>query len=382
MRLIALKNSKCKAAYVSMPLLLLFAGSVLADNPVSNARGLSAKWQSYGRNALMPKYSWAIRETTLDGESALQNAMRERLVPAQFKRTAKGFTLESTANESVGASAFAPLEQSALTIARTSLISGNVRSGWSKSIGDDSEIYLSGVFAYQQFSSPNLGVSRSDGVLGVRRLGLGETSSGVGGSFGLREGLTDNLAWSFNWQSKINMEPFKNARGIFGQPGEFDIPGTVGASLRYAVAPRHAFTFGVDRVDFSKIVATPTRALPDRLLVLISDIPDLQLQWKDLTVYSMQYAIETSDSSAVAFRYSTNQQPEPTKQRLRDALQSAYSNKNFGLQFIRSFGVGSDLNVSANYVPTSQIWSPSVFGRKATDVGHQFELEANWHVSF
>src|SRR5690606_12739286 len=109
-----------------------------------------------------------------------------------------------------------------------------------------------------------------------------ETSSGGGVRLAYSEPLNPLFSFSMALQSRLDMEPFKSYRGVYSDPGDFDIPARAELGLGVALSEDLQVTLGAERIFYSDIDAFTSAALPTRFLSLLGDGSSPAFAWRDL----------------------------------------------------------------------------------------------------
>ncbi|MCB1588009.1 MAG: hypothetical protein KDI56_03825 [Xanthomonadales bacterium] len=245
----------------------------------------------------------------------------------------------------------------------------------------DSRVTVEAVFVQQLYASTALGVGRSQFDQGREVApGLGE-ATGTGVALTYESPVTDGLTAYASVRSKVDMDPLQQFRGIYADPGQFDIPGGVGAGLTQRVGRSGWVQVGVERVMYSDVDTFTSRALPTRFLGLLGDSTSPSFDWQDLTVYSAAVGYQASNDWWWELRYSTQQQPEPTSALLSQALEEQYSDRNFAVGIGRPTGANSQLRLTASYAAREYFLGTPTIGTFDGD-GEQIEFEALWQVNF
>lgn len=282
--------------------------------------------------------------------------------------------------------------------ARMGLETLQLRPGLRREFGG-AEWSVHAVLSYQRFASRGLG--QRDWMLTGERAVLGAasamTSSQATPVLGFEQWASGS-ALAVEWraplfgaatvdaavQTRTNMEPFRTYRGVYADPGEFDLPANAkfGVSLPWVLGVEQSVRVGVDRRLYSDVEAFTSRALPQRFLSLLGDAGSPEFRWRDLTVYSFEWTARPDRQSAFTLRYSSRQQPEPTSELLRAALATEFTDRNFGLEYARDLGEGRSLRFGATYAPYPYFLGPSLFTVDAAGGRRQVEVEAVLRVPF
>ncbi len=259
-----------------------------------------------------------------------------------------------------------------------------ISSGYSQPIGDIASFDVSAVLAYQQFSTWGFGAREATEFLPAAywQQQPVDESTGAGVRLGLRSQISSGVAFSASFQSRINMDAFSNYRGVFSEPGDFDIPASAGVGLVMRASERAALHVDVQRIMYSDINAVTSALLPDRFLSLLGDGGSPQFDWQDLTVYSIGASFATGEDTIVRLNYSTRQQPLPTSASLNRALASEFNGGNMTLGITRTTEDFGRFALSASYAPAEYLLGASSFGRTTDVEDEQIEIEALWTVAF
>jgi len=256
--------------------------------------------------------------------------------------------------------------------------------------GRSGRFSVSALVANQYFATPGFGLLQ--GVMtepALQRLhdvrpGYSESSHGQGMGASVYQSLGQSLSWRLAAQSRLDMGTFDSVHGIHAEPGDFDLPGRVGAQLEWNATANAVLAAGVERVFYSDITPFTSPALPARLLSLMSDGYAPAFEWRDLTVYSLEGRVSHGAAGQWVLRYTTRQQPSPTADLYRRALDSEYTNRNFVLGYRHGLGQWGEFAVMASYAPSmaflgaGPVFSPgSTYAR-----GAQAEFEASWVLPF
>jgi hypothetical protein len=255
--------------------------------------------------------------------------------------------------------------------------------------GENGAISFSAIFAYQRFAGLGLGVDSipvQDGaypVVPLHGTSSASGSYGVGMRVDFRSQFSERLSWQIGYQSRVNMDAFNNYRGVYSEPGSFDIPASANVSLGYAVTPDFKLDVGVERVMYSQITPFTSDALPTRFLVLLGSEISPAFAWQNLSVYSFGGSFRDPTGSVWSLHYSTREQPLPTSRLLQNALEPYLATHNIEFGFAHAFGANSSLRVAATYAPTQFVLGlPTSFSLRNGNDGNQIEYEVLWTTRF
>ncbi len=264
-----------------------------------------------------------------------------------------------------------------------------VAPSFSEPWGENSALSFSAIFAYQRFAGLGLGIDsvpvQDSGAFAASPL-MGRNSEGSYGS-GMRvdfnSALTDRLSWQVGYQSRVNMDAFNDYRGVYSEPGSFDIPASANAGLGFALTPRLKFDLGVERVMYSEITPFTSDALPTRFLVLLGSSISPAFAWQNLSVYSVGGSWRDPLDSVWTLHYSTREQPLPTSPLLQSALEPYLSSHDIEFGFAHVFGLNSSLHLAATYAPTQFVLGlPTSYSLRTGDSGNVIEYETTWVTRF
>ncbi|MDR3388384.1 MAG: hypothetical protein P4L92_15155 [Rudaea sp.] len=255
--------------------------------------------------------------------------------------------------------------------------------------GDNSAVSFSAIFAYQRFAGLGLGVDSvsvqddTGFATGPYSLRGNVGSYGTGMRVDLNSAITDRLSWQVGYQSRVNMDAFNNYRGVYSEPGSFDIPASANIGLGYALTPELKMDAGVQRVMYSAIEPFTSDALPTRFLVLLGSEISPTFAWQNLSVYSLGVSWQDRTFGTWSLHLSSREQPLPTSPLLQNALEPYLSSHDIEFAFARAFGGNSSLRLAATYAPTQFVLGiPTSNSLRDAGNGNQIEYEAVWITRF
>jgi hypothetical protein len=260
--------------------------------------------------------------------------------------------------------------------------------------GENSAFSVSAIFAYERFAGLGLGVdsvSVQDNAWGSNAFGNAQPyglrttygSYGLGMRVDFNNAVTERLSWQVGYQSRVNMDAFNNYRGVYAEPGSFDIPASANVGLGYAITPDFKLDAGVQRVMYSNIAPFTSNALPTRFLVLLGSNIAPVFAWQDLDVYSVGMTFRDPTNSVWSLHYSTREQPLPTSRLLQNALEPYLSSHDVELGFAHAFTENSNFRFAATYAPTEFVLGlPTSYSLRNGGDGNQIEYEAMWTTRF
>ncbi|WP_146151903.1 hypothetical protein [Ahniella affigens] len=342
------------------------------------------EWQSYARAAVTPNFDWAESATLVPTvlDRGAQTTLKERFsIPVR--------NTEQTLSLSVGRSALTDLpvahdagnDRSMLNLGRNALVRDIVAPTFSTDTGAGT--FSAGVIiAEQRFASLGMGatVAQRSEDLTDRTLPI-EKVAGTGVRVGYSVPLSQAVAMDTFVQSRINMEALHAYRGVFSDPGDFDVPSQAGVTVRYQFAPKWQMSVSADRIRYSELTAFSSTALPTRFLSLLGDSGSPEFVWEDLDVFGAELSYAINPQAGLVARYGTHQQPEPTESILRNALSDAISSGYVALGYEQNTRNLGRFALNATYAD-SQAFLGNVSATNKDATGPQVEVEATWRFDF
>jgi hypothetical protein len=364
---------------------LALACTLLAPIPASATDAVMQQWKAYAQRVASPAYVWspardAREPTVLDGQrqpravrAGTETITASTPIGQLRMTTSNGVYGLDVGQGSASQQAVSPLSMS---YAATTLV---------RPLDPQTSFSVTAIIARQRFATPGFGSASWDGDEGrpgIARNGSSEFSHGSGVRVGMDRSLGANVGLLFGAQSRLEMDAFKAYRGVFSEPGDFDVPGFVQTGLRFSPTARTQFTLDAQRVFYSEVDTFTSAALPVRLLALLGDGGSPVFAWRDLTVYSAELSQGIGEGGRWSLRLSSQQQPRPTSAALDRALSGQYSNTNVALGFNQALGGFGRLNLAASYTPASYFLAASPYLQRDFDGNSQLEFEAQWAVPF
>jgi hypothetical protein len=340
-------------------------------------------WADYARSAMTPQFTWAapaevlpqLRDHSRDAlaesqRAEFRTALTSKVFEVQFQQT--------RGNDLVGAQV---ASASLFDAASPGLSQNLVGAQLSHEFEGGARVGAGVVVAEQQFASFGLGSEQVDSGDRLRLIGQ-ESSTAAGVRLSLARPLANGVQLQAALQSKIDMQPFQSYRGVFSDPGDFDIPAEAELSARFALSPKLGMTFGTQHILYSELKAFSSYALPERFLSLLGDGTSPEFVWRDLTVYDVKLDYALGRASRIDFRYSTQQQPEPSSSLLYSALRDEFTDRNFALGLTHRTERAGEFRFVATHAPVEYfLGTASTLGRNNAS-GEQVEFEARWRVDF
>jgi len=254
--------------------------------------------------------------------------------------------------------------------------------------GEKGTIGVSAIFASQRFAGLGLGLDSmpAQEISNVPALPYefrnSQVSYGTGMRVDFNNALSERMTWQAGYQSRVNMDAFNNYRGVYSEPGSFDIPASANVGLGYVVSPDLRFDIGAERVMYSQIAPFTSSALPTRFLVLLGSSISPAFSWQNVDVYSIGWTWRDPTNGLWSLHYSTREQPLPTSRLLQSALEPYLASHNIEFGFAHMFGPLSSLRVAASYAPTEFVLGLPNNNLRSSGEGNQFEYQALWTTRF
>jgi hypothetical protein len=374
---------------------LIFSHFAAAANPADHGTGsyggsesVLNRWHDYALASITPQFSWAAQPVT-NAPPRVLDRYGERLdMPPLFTMSDKSSTRVALAMAS-GLVADTPAilsgsTPSTLGVPQSGVERTVVTPSLEQKFDDGSTAKLSAVLAYQRFASLGLGMSQmQDGVKPPAWSDPGNASYGAGArvDFGGPIPLSDRLHWGVAYQSRVGMDSFSSYRGVYSDPGDFDIPASASAAMSYALTPTFGVDVGVQRVMYSGITPFTSASLPTRFLALLGSSASPVFAWRDLTVYSLGWTMHDENIGNLEVRYTTRQQPVPTSVLLEHALAADTANDMISLGWSRALGENSHMSFAASYASSPYLLMMPTYRSHDSTAG-QVEFEAMYSVRF
>lgn len=379
------------SALLFAPVVTVAASPDIATvRPANGSGDLMQRWRGYALSRITPDFSWAGKTSPEHAAPTVLDRVegsRVRLAMSLRGHPELALTL-STQNLPLAAmpqlqSAQAADSSPVLASLSTPFVGSATNTGLSRQFGKDGRLDLAVVLAHQRFAAISLdGHDYSATQPRSAALASAGASSGTGLELGARDALLAGLDWYAGYRSRINMDSFQNYRGIYGNPGDLDIPARMQVGLSWQVRRATWLDFGVERVKFSSIEPFVSTALPRRLLAVLGDGTSPEFSWRDLDIYSLTAGHDFGQNNRLSLRYSTGEQPRPTSPLLAKLLEEDAADYSLGLSFLhRSDDV--QWRFMANYAPAEFVLGvPTSARRNRPGSARQLEFESTWSWSF
>jgi hypothetical protein len=346
----------------------------------------SERWADYAVASLMPDYEWAESKveapTLLDARRAYADIFASTVRLSITEHT----TLSIASDRGIGGATLGTNRVRGGDFASRGEWNGLERhrltADLEQSFSDQSRWSAGVVLVHQSYATAGLAGARAGlGQTDRPLAGFEQLSYGTGVRVGMMQPLSANLWLDAEFRSRVDMDALLGYRGLYGEPGDFDLPATGSAALGVAAGPRSEFSFGVSRVMYSGVAPFTSNLLPTRLLALLGDGTSPTFRWRDLTVYSVDWSWRPAPAHRVTLHYSTSLQPTTTSDLLSRALASERDGYNLGGTYAFESSGGSSLRLGVLWSPVSYLHGHSLRQRRDL-TGPLLEVEAAWTVPF
>ncbi|UXI66920.1 hypothetical protein [Tahibacter amnicola] len=343
------------------------------------------RWHEYARQSIQPSYSWAEPEVAVEAPALLDLVGHRSTASAYLavgNDAAVGVSLQS------GLVSGVPSRQSD---DRTPHLIPEVRPGLHRYIVAPSYLHgwgtsghwsVSALFAYQRFANATFSAGEMTNDAALAATPAGEVSYGRGVRLEMSDLLTRRLRWKASYQSRVNMDAFSSYRGVYADPGDFDIPSAASVGFEYSVLPQLRVELSAERVMYSEIRAFTSPGLPRRFLAALGSGNSPRFAWDDLDVYSAGFTWLGGNAGEVGLRYSTRTQPAPTSN-LLDQLLGEVSEYSLDLSYALATSNTGELRFMASYAPAQYMLAgPANYAARNRLAGNEIEFEAVWTTRF
>jgi len=356
------------------------SASVLAET------GVMDQWRAYARSAMQPEFEWAdkapiVLPSVVQRSLAVATPSHTMNFGLSADKTPLRFELVSAlaTDSPATTSTFGALDDSGS--ARFGLLRNQLTTGIERPLDARSSVTAAVVLVRQQFASFGLGTETISDYTRAQQV-ANEASVGTGVRVGYQQALTSTFSWGTSVQSRVSMDAFQSYRGVFADPGDFDIPGQASLTALWQPTPGLDLAVSAQRVFYSDLTPFSSASLPIRFLSLLNDGSSPEFKWNDLDVLVADVGVQLGKFDRLNLRYSTQQQPNPTSGLLRDALANGATDLNLALGLEHDFQRLGRLRLAASYAP-AEIYLGNVCGLgNRVDSSSQIEGEASWRFQF
>ena len=396
-------KAKNLAGALGLVLTLPLSFAAAAERPHANVSALAAyaqsasildAWRDYALADLTRGFDWADNAGAVPQAPSLFDRGIGRLAPSTPHLFDNGVNASPLSviflKTKAAETPFMPAEQPSLLRDYTPglqryLLAPSYAQRW----GDVSSVSVSAIFAYQRFAGLGLGIDNvplqagAASALAPAMVDKYAGSYGTGLRLDFESRLSERVTWQVGVQSRVNMDAFNNYRGVYSEPGSFDIPANANAGLGFEVTPDLKAEIGAERVMYSNIAPFTSAALPNRFLVLLGSSISPTFAWQNLDVYSAGFSWRDPGNGVWSLHYTTRQQPLPTSPLLQTALDPYLASHNIEFGFARAFGAASGLRVAASYAPSEFVLGlPTSNSLRTPNSGGQIEYQLLWTTLF
>ena len=362
---------------------------VSRQSPVAYSAGANVpqRWRNYALASITPTFSWAptisrsVPQITDTNESLAGFAISLSALGGQSIGSLNLSIAHAVVDNHVQALSAPQLDVSA-ELADSKLKRTVVAPSFVSNFGASGTFGVTAILAYQRFASLGLGETALNEDAPVQSVIPGETSYGAGLRLDAGDSLLGRLSWSAAFQSRVNMDALNSLRGVYSDPGQFDIPSSTSVGLSYALTPALSFDVGAQRVRYSAVTPFTSPALPRRFLALLGSGASPVFAWQDLTVYSAGWMWRDDTIGNVELRYTSRQQPSPTSALLRNALDANPADHTVAFAYSRSTGRQATLSVQAIYSSAAYFLGVPSYRASDRTTGSQIEYQAAWGMRF
>ena len=393
----ALKNTSYRLAVPALSAVLLLAAAAHSERACAQAMtpayvsnptdSVPMRWRNYALTSITPRFSWAPQTPV---------AALPQVTDALTQGVSVGLALDSLAIEpsawlTVSAASSivdhrvpvlvstAPMRD--LELPSVGLQRYLIAPSYVQSWGERGVLGVTAILAHQRFATLGMGASTGDPTTLQSRLS-GENSYGAGMRFDVGHGLGKRVQWNAGYQSRVSMDAFNGYRGMYSEPGKFDMPASASLGLSYALTSALSFDVGVERIMYSGVTPFTSATLPTRFLALLGSGVSPVFAWQDLNVYSAGWTLRDAALGNLELRYTTRQQPLPTSSLLQQALGVNSSANSVALGYSRATGRNSLFNLITSYSNSPYFLGAPSYRTHTDFSGDFFEVEARWALGF
>ncbi|MGH8172054.1 MAG: hypothetical protein ACREPX_02835 [Rhodanobacteraceae bacterium] len=352
----------------------------------TSSESVLARWHDYALASITPQFSWAILPPAALVPPRVLDRYGSRFESPSLFSAGPGENTRVSVSVASGIVADTPSQlagKSSLGLPQPGVERTVVTPSLVQEWSDGSAAKLSAVLAYQRFASMGFGMAQwQNGLAPTTWAETGNTSYGAGARVDVGGPLNDRLRWGVAYQSRVGMDPFTTYRGVYSDPGDFDLPANASVGISYALTPSFGVDVGVQRVMYSAITPFTSGAMPTRFLALLGDGASPMFAWRDLTVYSLGWTLHNNEFGNLELRYTTRQQPIPTSTLLENALAESTANDMYSIGWSRPMGPNTHMSFAASYASSPYLLMMPAYHTRDNSAASQVEFEALWSVRF
>lgn len=256
------------------------------------------------------------------------------------------------------------------------------------------------VLAYQMFSAEGVGAfapyTKTFASTGGAAMPLGLTNNGSDSSlgYGAKVGaiwsVSERLAVSAAYQSKMAMEEFSDYSDLFAEQGDFDIPAQAKVGMSYVLTPRAKVHFDIEKTYYTDVssVANPLTSVAGcptagqggaNLENCLGGNQGFGFGWDDVTVYQLgaEWMPESMEGITLRAGYSYGEQPISAQNVTINILAPATVEQHFTAGFSMDRDNGDQMSIAVMYAPEKSVSGPNLFDptQQVTLSMSQFEIE-------
>ncbi len=125
---------------------------------------------------------------------------------------------------------------------------------YAQQIADGQWVGIMPIMAYQRFKAQGLQPFNQFSTAPGKVTNNGyDTSTGYGLRIGWLGDVSDRLTLGVSWQSRLEMDEFKDYAGLFAEQGDFDTPSTWVVGLTYRINSDVEFVLDLQRINYAEV---------------------------------------------------------------------------------------------------------------------------------
>lgn len=181
---------------------------------------------------------------------------------------------------------------------------------FSRQIVQNHALGITAIVAYQFFEARGL---EAFSMFSGAPQSLTNNGHDNGSGFGVRIGylgkILPQLSIGASYQTKIEMDKFRDYAGLFAEQGGFDIPASWTAGLAFKVIPAFTLAADVQQMLYSKVKSIANPMLPNLQQAPLGADEGAGFGWKDMTVFKFGLQWEMNPRWTLRGGYSYGKQP-------------------------------------------------------------------------
>ncbi len=355
-------------------------------------------WRNYALNSIKAEFSWAsepgetVEVPTIfnRGRPGLSRAPALRF-PGTSVQSSGPFDVAMQTLRASNTPLYAPVEANTLLPDHApGLRRTVVTPSYTQHFGESGYYSVAAILAYERFAGFDLNFSSTalqptfDMDNSPLQLRNHSTAAGAGARIDFGDKLTNDVAWQAGFQSRVNMDGFNTAEGLYARrAGMFDIPASMNLGLNFRLSSDFQADLGVERVMYGDIPPFISTDLPPALLVQIGSYRNTSLVWENLIVRSAGLSWHNDLLGDLRVGVTSRQQPLPTLPTLQAAVLPNLSTHSYEFSYARAFGDRSMLRFLGVYAPVQLLGAPTAnYLFDGTSGINQLRVEAMWTTAF